>query len=113
LTLPEGVTDARAFPETNSLVGPNGEQAPAEMATIDGKPVIWRDAVSDEPYDASKPYGAAIERKLVIDPHNPPKPQPSIATPDLILRDGDESHFVVTNPPGPPVPPRPPTKRFG
>jgi hypothetical protein len=30
LTLPEGVTDLRAFPETNSLVGPNGEQAPLE-----------------------------------------------------------------------------------
>lgn len=30
LTLPEGVVDARAFPETNSLVGPNGEQAPKE-----------------------------------------------------------------------------------
>jgi hypothetical protein len=28
LTLPEGVTDPRAFKETNSLVGPNGEQAP-------------------------------------------------------------------------------------
>jgi hypothetical protein len=28
LTLPKGVTDPRAFKETNSLVGPNGEQAP-------------------------------------------------------------------------------------
>lgn len=36
LTLPEGVVDARAFRETNSLVGPNGEQAPAEFGT---KPV--------------------------------------------------------------------------
>jgi hypothetical protein len=31
LTLPEGVVDPRAFPETNSLVGPNGEQAPVEF----------------------------------------------------------------------------------
>jgi hypothetical protein len=31
LTLPEGVVDPRAFPETNSLVGPNGEQAPLEV----------------------------------------------------------------------------------
>lgn len=31
LTLPEGVIDARAYKETNSLVGPNGEQAPAEL----------------------------------------------------------------------------------
>lgn len=31
LTLPRGVIDARAFPETNSLVGPSGEQAPAEF----------------------------------------------------------------------------------
>jgi hypothetical protein len=31
LTLPRGVVDARAFKETNSLVGPNGEQAPAEL----------------------------------------------------------------------------------
>lgn len=31
LTLPRGVVDARAFVETNSLVGPNGEQAPAEF----------------------------------------------------------------------------------
>ena len=31
LTLPKGVTDARAFEETNSLVGPNGEQAPLEI----------------------------------------------------------------------------------
>lgn len=31
LTLPEGVTDPRAFKETNSLVGPNGEQAPHEV----------------------------------------------------------------------------------
>jgi len=31
LTLPEGVVDQRAFPETNSLVGPNGEQAPKEL----------------------------------------------------------------------------------
>lgn len=31
LTLPEGVIDARAFEETNSLVGPNGEQAPLEV----------------------------------------------------------------------------------
>jgi hypothetical protein len=30
LTVPDGATDVRAFPETNSLVGPNGEQAPAE-----------------------------------------------------------------------------------
>jgi len=30
LTLPRGVTDPRAFAETNSLVGPNGEQAPKE-----------------------------------------------------------------------------------
>jgi hypothetical protein len=30
LTLPEGVVDPRAFPETNSLVGPNGEQALTE-----------------------------------------------------------------------------------
>lgn len=30
LTLPEGVVDPRAFRETNSLVGPNGEQAPQE-----------------------------------------------------------------------------------
>jgi hypothetical protein len=45
LTLPEGVVDARAFPETNSLVGPNGEQAPAEF-----KPTprdIERDRVID------------------------------------------------------------------
>lgn len=28
LTLPENVVDPRAFKETNSLVGPNGEQAP-------------------------------------------------------------------------------------
>lgn len=34
LTLPRGVVDPRAFPETNSLVGPNGEQAPAEMLTL-------------------------------------------------------------------------------
>ena len=27
LTVPEGAIDPRAFPETNSLVGPNGEQA--------------------------------------------------------------------------------------
>lgn len=33
LTLPEGVVDPRAFPETNSLVGPNGEQAPIEFKT--------------------------------------------------------------------------------
>lgn len=31
LTLPRGVTDPRVFPETNSLVGPNGEQAPLEI----------------------------------------------------------------------------------
>lgn len=31
LTVPEGATDPRAFPETNSLVGPNGEQAPTEL----------------------------------------------------------------------------------
>lgn len=31
LTLPPGVVDPRAFRETNSLVGPNGEQAPMEM----------------------------------------------------------------------------------
>ena len=31
LTLPENVVDPRAFPETNSLVGPNGEQAPQEV----------------------------------------------------------------------------------
>jgi hypothetical protein len=31
LTLPSGVTDPRAFKETNSLVGPNGEQAPREI----------------------------------------------------------------------------------
>lgn len=32
LTLPEGVIDPRAFSETNSLVGPNGEQAPADLS---------------------------------------------------------------------------------
>jgi hypothetical protein len=31
LELPEGVVDPRAFKETNSLVGPNGEQAPQEI----------------------------------------------------------------------------------
>lgn len=30
LTVPYRVVDPRAFPETNSLVGPNGEQAPHE-----------------------------------------------------------------------------------
>ena len=30
LTIPEGASDVRAFTETNSLVGPNGEQAPKE-----------------------------------------------------------------------------------
>jgi hypothetical protein len=35
LTLPLGVVDARAFPETNSLVGPNGEQAPVEFDVRD------------------------------------------------------------------------------
>lgn len=34
LTLPEGVTDLRAFSETNSLVGPNGEQAPKEFKVV-------------------------------------------------------------------------------
>jgi hypothetical protein len=34
LTLPEGVVDPRAFPETNSLVGPNGEQAPSEAPKL-------------------------------------------------------------------------------
>ena len=34
LTVPRGATDPRAFPETNSLVGPNGEQAPLEIPKV-------------------------------------------------------------------------------
>lgn len=35
LTLPSGATDPRVFSETNSLVGPNGEQAPLEAKLSD------------------------------------------------------------------------------
>lgn len=34
LELPEGVIDERAFKETNSLVGPNGEQAPRALSPV-------------------------------------------------------------------------------
>lgn len=40
LTLPEGVVDLRAFTETNSLVGPNGEQAPAEAPKNKSAPLV-------------------------------------------------------------------------
>ena len=60
LTLPEGATDPRAFTETNSLVGPNGEQAPRELASggiIKGipdsfkKPVTTLTGVTGAPLD--------------------------------------------------------------
>ncbi len=44
LTLPAGVVDERAFAETNSLVGPNGEQAPLELP----KKIVERDRVIDK-----------------------------------------------------------------
>lgn len=48
LTLPEGVTDPRAFNETNSLVGPNGEQAPLEVgvASLSARAELVRRAIS-------------------------------------------------------------------
>lgn len=39
LTIPEGASDVRAFAETNSLVGPNGEQAPKEAPKKTAVPV--------------------------------------------------------------------------
>jgi hypothetical protein len=39
LTIPEGASDVRAFTETNSLVGPNGEQAPREAKVPLGSPL--------------------------------------------------------------------------
>lgn len=60
LTLPEGVTDPRAFPETNSLVGPNGEQAPAEVS----KHLLNSRASVGLPPRAGEPKIDAARRKL-------------------------------------------------
>lgn len=64
LTIPSGVTDPRAFPETNSLVGPSGEQAPQEVrhvptpeATADRNRIIDRlvaDGISPVETDADR-----------------------------------------------------------
>lgn len=62
LTLPEGVTDPRAFPETNSLVGPNGEQAPLEVPKSPGRTVSQ--TISDEGDEAHvNPPEAEQERE--------------------------------------------------
>ena len=97
LTLPEGVIDPRAFPETNSLVGPNGEQAPLEafkappkstleeLAARSGLPLVDCIAKSSiELVDTDRcvprlkeqpPFRGEADTfggPRIIDPHNPP-----------------------------------------
>lgn len=62
LTLPDGVVDARAFPETNSLVGPNGEQAPAELP----KPDPHSRAAHGLPPRAGEPKKGKLPKDFIV-----------------------------------------------